>query len=98
VALASVLICGLALTQPYKLTEGIWTLNLPGDCYLDYYVSIQAVGLSGHGLHATLAVTGQAALARPNGLAGVDDVGVCEEIRPSVFPIVEQRIDMTPLS
>jgi hypothetical protein len=70
VALGTALIWGLALTQPHKLTEGTWTLNLVGGCYLDYHVSIQAVALSRGGLHATLAIAGQTALTRPNGLAG----------------------------
>jgi hypothetical protein len=71
-ALVAVSIWVLALTQPHKLTDGVWTLNLVGDCYLDYHTPIQVVALAcPGGLYPAVAVAGQAAMAGPNGLAGV---------------------------
>jgi hypothetical protein len=39
------LIWVLALTQPHRLTEGVWTLKLAG-CNLDYHTPIHAVALA----------------------------------------------------
>jgi hypothetical protein len=33
------------LTQPHRLTEGVWSLKLAG-CYLDYHANIHAVALA----------------------------------------------------
>jgi hypothetical protein len=37
VTVITALIWVLALTQPHKLTEGAWTVNLTGGCHLDYH-------------------------------------------------------------
>jgi hypothetical protein len=45
-----VLAWGLALTQPRKLTEGVYTIRV-GKCYVDYHTSIHAVALACPGVN-----------------------------------------------
>ena len=44
-ALVVVLVWGLALTQPRKLVEGVYTIQA-GKCFVDYHTPIQAVALA----------------------------------------------------
>jgi hypothetical protein len=34
-----------------RLTDNVYTLNLPGDCYLDYHPCVQAVALACPGVN-----------------------------------------------
>ena len=52
-ALITVLIWVLALTQPRRLVEGVFTLNLTGGCRLDYHANIHAVALACPGVDYT---------------------------------------------
>jgi len=45
-ALITLLIWSLALTQPRKLVEGVWTLNLDTHCHLHYHANIPALALA----------------------------------------------------
>lgn len=44
-ALITVLIWVLALTQPHEFVEGVWTVRLRS-CYLDHHTPIHAVALA----------------------------------------------------
>jgi hypothetical protein len=52
VALITLLIWVLILTQPRRLVEGVWTVKLAG-CYLDYHTPIHAVALACPGVDYT---------------------------------------------
>ena len=45
-ALITILIWVLALTQPRRLTEDVWTIKLVARCHLDYHTPIHAVALA----------------------------------------------------
>ena len=68
VALVVVLIWGLALLQPERFSDDVWTLHLR-DCDLDYHIPIRSIALACpgldymHGLHAALAPARRAAAA-----------------------------------
>ena len=51
-ALIALLTWALALgaAPPRQLTEDVWTVELVGDCYLDYHSNIQAVALACSGV------------------------------------------------
>ena len=46
-ALVTVLVWVLALMQPRRLTQGVWTLTLTGGCYVDYHTPAVALACPG---------------------------------------------------